>query len=825
MEIVACPGLGGTNCIVVAPPLVDDQKDTEKPKLSKEPSNEGNSENSTESCVERDHKVIDDHNNNDMESWIVVVGDISCPLPINKVSIVDATETNIELEGSVENLEVDENGEGTDDYEQIETDDDQGKEVLVNDQYPSRVIFPPTFVCPEIEIEFGSLGKSTFIFPPEYVCPKLNIKFGSFGDNDDDTNIGLGDLNQETEPLCGENKEDEKVTCEIIEDDKASDAPTEDAAVEFKDGEKFCDTNTMVEDSSHEVIETPKKRVVISNNNHDMIVINLLENEKVNTCGILEEDDTVAGFEDERVSDTDIVVEDSSHEVIETPKCDATSNNNNLDVTLTNLAQLDGQGVGDAIQWVGDLVVINYNALKVVPSFEIEKLNEQIKKARIQLDEKTKLRDAISDKVEKMKKSLRARKNEGVNVANMKISAAKKMVKSKRHEIDYVQRVIKNLKRATSAGEVDNKIFEVKHSTDEKAFVHIKKQLNDIRDQLSSYMASYDEVQQALYLEDRIHEVLKSLNKELKTLKEDVSKAELVTKATSKSYREDSAMEKVLIVQFIAAEAIHQQAFWQLNSLKNRLDGEVEELMYGLKTNEELGTFVSIKQDTLDGPLSQEVAGKSVPVKDEIKQISTVFMEETQSQISFVEEKHSEDQTKEEVAEENKQMMKSKEPANSAEMIDNQEMENIDESRKADELKTEETETKLKEQSQLDEFMKVETNKRNAEKAQTSAEQRAQKEADQHDQKEAMRKEKARLKRLRKKKNKRPCHDANDSNIHDVDLAESNEVDKPRTPILYQNKLNRKSMCHRNSGTLRTGCSIRGRWQLSRVLFYPYYHC
>ncbi|KAL2499426.1 proton pump interactor 1 [Abeliophyllum distichum] len=95
--------------------------------------------------------------------------------------------------------------------------------------------------------------------------------------------------------------------------------------------------------------------------------------------------------------------------------------------------------------------------------------------------------------------------------------AARKLVRSKRLEIDSLQSVINIAKNAMSIEDIDNRITNMEHVMqhetlplkEEKQFIREIKQLKQLCEQLSSNMGSQDQIQQALNQREEVEERLK----------------------------------------------------------------------------------------------------------------------------------------------------------------------------------------------------------------------------------------------------------------------------------------------------------------------------
>lgn len=219
--------------------------------------------------------------------------------------------------------------------------------------------------------------------------------------------------------------------------------------------------------------------------------------------------------------------------------------------------------------------ILAYNFLIRIPRFEDENFRDQIRSAQLLVDEKTRIRDAIRAEIHGKRAKLKAH-NEAYNAARLEETAARRLVRLKRQEIDSVQVVINRLKNAMSVEDIDSRIINMEHMIqhetlllkDEKQFIREIKQLKSLRDQLALNMGSPEEIRQAIDQKDANEERMKTLRKELDSLKDKVSKAEAVVKAVGKRYDEESRRERELQAQFRSADDIRQKAYAHLNSLK-----------------------------------------------------------------------------------------------------------------------------------------------------------------------------------------------------------------------------------------------------------------
>ncbi|XP_076888349.1 uncharacterized protein LOC143538752 [Bidens hawaiensis] len=219
--------------------------------------------------------------------------------------------------------------------------------------------------------------------------------------------------------------------------------------------------------------------------------------------------------------------------------------------------------------------VLPYNFLIRIPRFEDENYRDQIRSAQLAVEEKTRLRDAVRAEIQGIRAKLKAH-NDAYNAAKTEETAARRLVRLKRQEIDSVQVVINRLKNAMSVEDIDGRIYNMEHMIqhetlllkDEKQFIREIKQLKSLRDQLASNMGSPEEIKQAIDQKDQNEERMKTLRKELDSLKDKAAKAEAAVKTAGKTYNEESKKERELQARFRDADDVRQNAYAHLNSLK-----------------------------------------------------------------------------------------------------------------------------------------------------------------------------------------------------------------------------------------------------------------
>ncbi|KAM0042491.1 hypothetical protein Hdeb2414_s0010g00330451 [Helianthus debilis subsp. tardiflorus] len=222
-----------------------------------------------------------------------------------------------------------------------------------------------------------------------------------------------------------------------------------------------------------------------------------------------------------------------------------------------------------------EVEVLEYNFLVKIPRFEDENFRDQIRSALDVVEEKTGIRESIRVKLLKKRDMLMAFNDEYDRVKRDEI-AARRAVKAKRQEIDSVQAIINRWKNAMSVEDIDARIFGVEYMiqhetirlTDEKEFIREIKQLKSLRDQLASNMGTPEEIRHAIDTKDQNEERMKTLRKELESLKREVSKFEAVIEQLAIKYEETTFEERELKRQLRVADVVRQKAYADLNSLK-----------------------------------------------------------------------------------------------------------------------------------------------------------------------------------------------------------------------------------------------------------------
>ncbi|XP_011004824.1 PREDICTED: myosin heavy chain, fast skeletal muscle [Populus euphratica] len=238
-----------------------------------------------------------------------------------------------------------------------------------------------------------------------------------------------------------------------------------------------------------------------------------------------------------------------------------------------------------------------------VPRFDERNLREKVEDAKFQVEEKSKIRDAIQAQIQIIK-AKRKEYEESFLDARSEEKAARDLLKAKRKEIDSVQYIINRTRNVLEIEEIDGRIrsmeHKIQHETlplkEEKQFIRDIKQLKQIREQLSSNMGSQDEVQQAMDQKDQSEERLKSLRKEADALRDSLLKAEAVTEDAKKKYNDEHEKINQLLFQHRAANDIRQEAFAHLQSLRRQLY-EKSKFFYKYKDDFTTATNLALKGD------------------------------------------------------------------------------------------------------------------------------------------------------------------------------------------------------------------------------------
>ncbi|PWA43717.1 hypothetical protein CTI12_AA466230 [Artemisia annua] len=232
--------------------------------------------------------------------------------------------------------------------------------------------------------------------------------------------------------------------------------------------------------------------------------------------------------------------------------------------------------VGDAVDVQDEEVeVLAYNFLVRIPKYDSEYYATQFKSAKLLVDEKTRERDAIRTVIQGKRAELRSQ-NDKYHAARSEENEVRKLIKLKRQEIDDLQGEFTKLKNAMSVEDIDVRIHNMQHVMqhetinlkDEKQFIREIRQLRSLRDQLAVNMGTPEEIRKLIDDKEKNEERMRTLRKELDSLKVQASKAEAAVKAIGKKYDEESRKERELQAQFRIADDVRQKAYLHLDGLR-----------------------------------------------------------------------------------------------------------------------------------------------------------------------------------------------------------------------------------------------------------------
>ncbi|GAA0141704.1 hypothetical protein LIER_02787 [Lithospermum erythrorhizon] len=219
-----------------------------------------------------------------------------------------------------------------------------------------------------------------------------------------------------------------------------------------------------------------------------------------------------------------------------------------------------------------------FNFLVKLPRFDDEKLRDQIRSAQLEVDEKTRHRDAFRVQIQNKRPNLRSF-GVAYDAAVAQEIDARRHLKATRIKIESLQSLIGRMKNALSVEDIDARIYNIEHRMqhetvslkEEKQFIREIKQLKQHREYLSSNIGSQDEIQQALDEKDQNEDRLKALKKELVELKEKVSTAQAAAATVGKKYENENKIIQELQNQYRVANDVRQAAYENLLSLKKKL--------------------------------------------------------------------------------------------------------------------------------------------------------------------------------------------------------------------------------------------------------------
>ncbi|XP_045830655.1 plectin [Trifolium pratense] len=254
---------------------------------------------------------------------------------------------------------------------------------------------------------------------------------------------------------------------------------------------------------------------------------------------------------------------------------------NPIDEDLKTPQEVSSADATDAQNLGTEVVKTPFYWLVRVPRYDDdENIREQIQHAAQQVEEKTKIRDEIRSESQD-KRALCKEYGQEFRAALQEERAARELLKAKRQEMDSVQSIMSRLNNAISVGDIDAKIRNMEHMIqhetlplkEEKQLIRQIKQLKQTRGELSTIIAKQDQ-SQSLDDKESIEEQTKRLQllrKELDVLRNNVLKAETITKAAKKKSDEESNQLSKLMAQYKAADDTRQEAFVKLQILRRQL--------------------------------------------------------------------------------------------------------------------------------------------------------------------------------------------------------------------------------------------------------------
>lgn len=238
---------------------------------------------------------------------------------------------------------------------------------------------------------------------------------------------------------------------------------------------------------------------------------------------------------------------------------------------------LEGPGGGALKGQNTDLVRRPFYYLIRVPRYDDEKLKEQIRLSELQVEEKTRTRDAVRVEYQQRKGAIIQVKSV-LEDAKSEERAARELVRAKKREIDSSQSLVNLAKNAITVEDVQAQILNMEHKIqhetlhlkEEKQLVREIKQMKNLKDQLYGNAQKQEEIKQALDQKEQVEEHLKVLKKELASLRDNLSKAEESVKVAKKRYDEESASLNELYIKFKSADTVRQDAYAHLVDLRKQ---------------------------------------------------------------------------------------------------------------------------------------------------------------------------------------------------------------------------------------------------------------
>ncbi|KAK1362195.1 hypothetical protein POM88_046669 [Heracleum sosnowskyi] len=213
-----------------------------------------------------------------------------------------------------------------------------------------------------------------------------------------------------------------------------------------------------------------------------------------------------------------------------------------------------------------------------IPRFDDDKLREQIKDAQLLVEEKTTRRDDLRIEIEMKRAKLQSIYDQ-FQATKSDERAARRSVKLKRQEIDFIQDGINKMKNLISVTDINNRIahmeYMIEHETnpleEEKQLLREINIFRKLRDQISSNVYFENEDNSAFSQIEHMERQHKALKKELGDLKAKVSNAVAAVTLLGQECNGEGKKLKELQAQFRAANDVRQDAYKDFLGLKRQL--------------------------------------------------------------------------------------------------------------------------------------------------------------------------------------------------------------------------------------------------------------
>ncbi|KAK9117666.1 hypothetical protein Sjap_016613 [Stephania japonica] len=403
-----------------------------------------------------------------------------------------------------------------------------------------------------------------------------------------------------------------------------------------------------------------------------------------------------------------------------------------------------------------------------------DQISNEIKLAQLQVEEKTRIREAIRLKMQSKKDSCRDLLAK-LNAAKSKEKAAKNAFHIKCDKTGYMQTEKKKMKTAAFIENIGERIekmkFRQEHETmplkDEIQLLHEMRRLKKQREKLLETLGMMAVTPATSYQRKQTEESVTALKLERDAAKDKMTQAEELTKEAEKIYLDEVKALQELKGQFSAADDVRQKAYSHCQKLRRQQYGANK---YLSKFTEDRKKAQDLRGDRDETPPVHHTAiqgkvGNAVVVSEDTNSTSLgslgAQVGDANSALNL-EHKNPKENIKSIVNLEQKAATKSKKAARAQKGTEHKEgtdekaevnkrtLEDEELARKEEDLRKEAA-AKLKELRRSEEMAKAkeadERKKRNAMKAQARAEFKAQKEAELKD--------KEREKKARRKERKR----------------------------------------------------------------------